>query len=200
MNVTKQIMLMCLLTAVPALAQTGDALFSQPYSLALCDQQLQSLALCDDFIPYQDGEAYLIRLWMVLLGGQPANLTVVISEDLGSMDPNTASTLFSGVVPATYLDTGEDFNGNDVIEVTLTLPSVVSVESSMRYWLEANMPVAGYWLAQQPVVFGSSMWARTGSTWVTSQSAFGLDADGFFAIYLPVALERNSWASIKTLF
>jgi len=200
MNMTKWLLLVYFVLAVPVAAQTGDALFSQPFSIALCDQQLQSLALCDDFMPYQDGEVDFIRLWMVLLGGQPANLTVVISEDIGSMDPNTASTLFSGVVPATYVDTGEDFNGNDVIEVTLTLSSSVSVESGMRYWLEVNMPVLGYWLAQQPVVFGSSMWARTGSTWVTSQSAFGLDADSFFDIYLPVDLERNSWASIKTSF
>ncbi len=200
MNMIKLYILASILVALPAAAQTGDALFSQPFSLSLCDQQVQSLALCDDFIPTQDGETSFIRLWMVLLGGQPGNLTVVISEDLGSMDPNTATTLYSGVVPATYVDTGDDFDGNDVMEVTLALPSPVSVDSDMRYWLEVNMPVLGYWLGQQPVVFGSSMWARTGSTWMTSQSVFGFDLDGFFALYLPVALERNSWASIKASY
>lgn len=193
-------LLVCFLPALPAVAQTGDALFSQPYSLGLCDQQLQSLALCDDFIPVQDGDINFVRMWMVLLGGQPGSLTLVISEDLGSTDPNTASTVYSAVVPASYVDTGDDFGGNDVMEVTLSLSSTVSVESGMTYWLEANMPVLGYWLGQQPVVFGSSMWARSGSSWMTSQDVFGFDVDGFFEVYLPVALERNSWASIKTSF
>jgi len=200
MNKKFLILAVCFLLAAPAASQTGDALFSQPYSFSLCDQQLQSLALCDDFIPSQEGDIAFLRLWMVLPGGQPGSLTIVISEDLGSIDPNTASTVYSGAVPASYVDTGDDFGGNDVMQVTLSLSSTVTVEAGMRYWLEANMPVLGYWLGQQPVVFGSSMWARTGSTWITSQSAFGFDVDGFFAVYLPVALERNSWASIKASF
>ena len=186
--------------ALSAAAQTGDALFSQPYSPALCDQDLQSLALCDDFIPVQDGNVNFVRIWMVLLGGQPGNLTMVISEDLGSMDPNTATTVYSRVVPASYVNTGDLFEGNDVIEVTLTLPVTLSVETGSRYWLELNMPVLGYWLGQQPVVFGSSMWARSGSTWETSQSKFGFDVDSFFELFLPVSLDRNSWASIKASF
>lgn len=195
------LLIVCLsVSAGSLMAGTDSILFSQTYSFVSVDKSLQSQGLCDDFIPAFDGYIGEVDLWMQFLGGVPSSLTMTIGEDLGAIDPNTAPTLFTGVVPVSYDLTGDVYQGNSVYRVTCSLPSAVPVETGKRYWLKVTMPVLGFWLGQQPLVFGSSMWARTGSTWQTSQNAFGYDVDSFFNIYTPVSLERNSWASIKSSF
>lgn len=194
-------LIVCLLAfSVSVSAQTGDAIFLQSYSFSALNHGIQAVSLCDDFIPTSAGDVQFAKLWMILSGGQPSSLTFSIAADNGDIDPNTASNIYSGVAPATYVDTGDIFSGYSVIEVTCVLSSVVPVVTGSRYWLQMDVPVGGYWLGQEPLVFGSTMWVFNTSVWVTTVDQVGYEMDGFFELYKPVALERNSWGSIKASF
>lgn len=194
------VLLICVAIAFSAMAQTGDELFLQTYSLGEVDIALQSVGICDDFLPYNQGNLGIVYLWMVLQSGYPPTITIAILEDDGSVDPNSASTLFSEPVVPTYTNTGDVLYGNDVILVSLDVSPTISVLGSQRYWLELTMPVGGFWLGQKPVVFGSPLWLYSGSQYVNSFEHWGTGYDTFFELYQPVALQRNSWGSIKTSF
>ena len=183
-----------------AFAQTGDELFMQTYSLDEVDIALQSVGICDDFLPYNQGSLGIVNLWMVFLSGNPPTITVAILEDDGSVNPNTANPVFSSPVVPSYTVTGDVISGEDVILVSLDISPAVNVSGSQRYWLELTMPVGGFWLGQKPVVFGSPLWLYSENQYVNSLEHWGTAYDTFFELYQPVSLERNSWGSIKASF
>ncbi len=181
-------------------AQTGDALFSQIYTLETADDAIQSVSVCDDFLPDRSGQLGSIQLWMLFASGLPPTITLSVMEDNGSVNPNNATTVFSSSMDATITDTGDDFYGYDVYAVSCDLDQTLVVSGSQRYWLELSVPVGGYWVCQNPVVFGSDLWLFAGGVYQTSESQLGTAYDAFFELYEPVALQRNSWGSIKASF
>ena len=189
-----------LFSSAVLLAQTGDALFTQGYSLENIDIGIQSVAICDDFLPDVSGQLGIIELWMQFVSGQPPSVTLSIREDDGSVDPNEATTVFSSSLAADIEDTGDVFQGYPVYHVTCDLDEVVNLNESQRYWLQLDVPVGGFWFAQTPLVFGSSMWVYTGGEFRNLLDVLGTAYDGFFVLSMPVALERNSWGSIKASF
>ena len=192
--------LVALLLITSSYAQTGDALFSQVFTLEAADNAIQSVSVCDDFLPNNSGQLGSVQLWMLFASGLPPTLTLSILEDNGSVNPNNATTIFNSSLSASITDTGDNLFGYDVYTVLCDLDESVMLSGSQRYWLELALPVGGYWICQEPLVFGSDLWVFDSGMYYTSESQFGTAYDTFFELYQPVSLQRNSWGSIKTSF
>lgn len=194
------ILLVVSVFAMWAFAQTGDAIFTQTYSFAEAENGVQSASLADDFVPYFSGDIESVVLWMTFQSTPPADIFIKISEDNGDADPNTAVALISGSLVPSMIDTGDLINGRSVYEVTLTFPTATPVTAGELYWLEVGTVSGSYWIYQDPVVFGTSLWYFDAGQYHNIYEAFGYDWDTFFEIRTPVALERSSWGSIKASF
>ncbi|MCD4707421.1 MAG: hypothetical protein K8S62_06760 [Candidatus Sabulitectum sp.] len=186
--------------ALSAFAQTGDAIFTQTYSYADAENGIQSASLADDFVPNFSGAFQHIVLWMTFQGTPPDDIFIIIAEDNGDIDPNTATALISGNLVPSMEDTGDLINGRSVYEVTLSFPTVTSVMAGELYWLEVGTVSGSYWIYQDPVVFGTSLWYFDAGQFHSIYEELGYSWDTFFEIRTPVALERSSWGSIKTSF
>jgi hypothetical protein len=184
--------------ALSAFAQTGDTVFSQEYISANVDGGVQAASLADDFVPVLSGDFQYVVLWMCFTT-TPDSVFIKVSKDNGDLNPNTATTLVSGDLVPSIVATGDTLYGVSVSEVTFTFPSATSVNAGERYWLEVGTVTGSYWVYQDPVVFGTSMW-----NYVAGQYHLLSDAaknwDSFFELRAPVSLQRSSWGSIKTSF
>ena len=195
-------LLVCLTVfAVSASAQIGDAIFSQTYVFENMRGMLSAERLADDFVPEYSGDVQCVILWMVHTQVPPDNIFLSISEDNGDNDPNTATLVTSGVSPATHVDTGTQCLGYPVYQTTCTLPSAVALSTANTYWLEAYMPsFNSCWCAQQPLVFGSTMWVYLVDHFEATSTMMGQDFDSFFELHTSLALEGNTWGAIKASF
>ncbi|NOQ22820.1 MAG: hypothetical protein GQ565_09285 [Candidatus Aegiribacteria sp.] len=192
--------LICLAVfAVPLSAQAGNAIFTQTYSFSDVDNSWRAIKLADDFSPDFSGDVQYVVLWVVYDVAQPASIFLRITEDNGDLNPNTATLVTSGLSPATHVDTG-DWYGGDIIQTTCILPTAAAVSSGKTYWLEVALPYPSYWLAQQPLVFGSTMWGYANGQFWSTQYLVQEDYDSFFELHIPLALENNTWGSIKASF
>ena len=144
--------------AVQVFAQTGDAIFTQTYSFASAKSGIQSASLADDFVPGFSGVFQHIVLWMTFQGTPPNEIFIKVSKDNGDVDPNMAATLVSGNLVASRVDTGDLINGRNVYEVTLSFPTATPVSAGELYWLEVGTVTGSYWIYQDPVVYGTSLW------------------------------------------
>ncbi|MCK5036624.1 MAG: hypothetical protein KAS73_12070 [Candidatus Sabulitectum sp.] len=185
--------------ALSAFAQTGNSIFAQTYDFDDVDGGVTSASLADDFVPYFSGDIQHIVLWMVFTGTPPADIFIKISEDNGDIDPNSATTIVSGSLVPSIVDTGDLLYGYAINEVTFSFSSAISVIAGEHYWLEVGTVSGSYWVYQDPVVFGTSMWNFVAGQY-HEMSASGDNWDSFFEIRTPVALERSSWGSIKASF
>lgn len=173
-------------------ADTGDAIFSQPYSSDELANCVQSASLIDDFVPDFSGDCSTAIVWMVFAGTPPTELYIKIAENSGSLDPNLSVTIFAEEVPVVLTDTGDEWYGFTVYQVSLTLPTTIQLVSGKLYWFEVGTEPGSYWGYKEPATFGFGMWKYQAGHFVPLG-----DADGFFELKTPVALERNSWAAIK---
>ena len=185
--------------ALSAFAQTGDAIFAQTYNYPDVDGGVQAPSLADDFIPVFSGDFQFVVLWMCFTGTPPADIFVKISEDNGDVDPNTATSLISGNLVPSIVATGDSLYGYPINEVTFSFPSATSVTVGDLYWLEVGTIAGSYWVYQDPIVFGTSLWGYAAGQY-QELSAGGDNWDSFFEIRTPVALQRSSWGSIKASF
>ena len=185
--------------ALSAFAQTGNSIFAQTYNFDDVDGGVTSASLADDFVPDFSGDIQHIVLWMVFTGTTPVDVFIEISEDNGDVNPNTAASLISGNLVPSIVATGDLLYGYPINEVTFSFPSIASVIVSELYWLEVGTVSGSYWVYQDPVVFGTSIWNFTAGQY-HEMSAGGDNWDTFFEIRTPVALERSSWGSIKASF
>lgn len=186
--------------ALSALAQTGNSIFAQSYSFAEAENGVQSPSLADDFIPYFSGDFQFVVLWMTFQSTLPADIFIKITKDNGDINPNTATSLISGNLIPSMIDTGDLINGRSVYEVTLSFPTVTSVMAGELYWLQVGTLAGSYWIYQDPVVFGTSLWYFDAGQFQNIYDVYGYNWDSFFEIRTPVALDRSSWGSIKASF
>ena len=188
---------------------TDAIVFSQTYSYAaLLNGLRHNVAgggIADDFILSSAASIQNIRFWIVYTSGSaPTSYDLVISQDNGDSDPNTATTVWNENVPCTVVDTGDTNWGFIIWEITCAIPmdAYPSLSAGPRYWLEivfSNPSPTDYVLVEAPVfgqlcyTGGVPDWARC-DTWTDP-------CDVFFELYdTPVALDRSTWADIKTIF
>ena len=191
--------LVVLVFTLSAFAQTGNSIFAQSYNFSDVDGGVTSASLADDFVPDFSGDIQHVVLWMVFTGTPPSEIFTEISEDNGDIDPNTATSLVSGTLAPSMVATGDSLYGYPINEVTLSFPSVTSVIVGELYWLEVGTVSGSYWVYQDPIVFGTSLWNFVAGQY-HEMLLSGDNWDSFFEIRTPVALERSSWGAIKASF
>lgn len=186
--------------SLAAFAQTGGAMFTQTYSFADAENGIQSASLADDFVPNFTGVFEYVVLWMTFQGTPPDDIFIAVAKDNGGVDPNTSTVITSGNLALSLEDTGDTINGRNVYEVTLEFPTATSVTAGDLYWLEVGTVSGSYWIYQDPVVFGTSLWNFDAGQFHNIYDEFAFSWDTFFEIRTPVALARNSWGAIKASF
>jgi len=179
--------------------------FAQTYSFGTLLNGFRHIEAADDFIVGTSCDLQNIRIWMIYSGGMPTDYDLRISMDAGDSDPNNATDIWTETVPCTHVDTGDDNWGFDIYETTCAIPAMdayPSVTAGQRYWLELVFKGDEYWLVSGPV-WGSFCWTSDGTTWTRADDpgTFATEADFYFDLYdTPVALQRETWGSIKSIF
>lgn len=187
---------------------TDANVFDQPYDFTALINGFAHTEMVDDFILGSDATIQAIQMWLIYSGSNPTTTELFILEDSGDSDPATATEIWRETVDCTHIDTGDDQWGFDIWETTYTLTADAypDLTAGTRYWLGLVFQLPGggqeYWLVEDPV-WGSYLWTTDGTTWWRSDSpdTFAQAADAFFALYdSPVALQRDTWGSIKSIF
>ncbi len=179
--------------------QTGDAIFEQSYDFGSVEGGMYYASLADDFTPDFTGCFQYVIIYQYFDTTPPTEVFLKITQDAGDVDPNNATSLLSGDFSVSYLDTGDLFAGQPIYEMTIDLGQTVAVDAGSLYWLETGVISNSNVLYQDPVVFGSPMWYFEGGQF-HSFAEQSHSWDSFFELRTPVALQRNSWGSIKVSF
>lgn len=185
--------------SVASFSESG-AVFSQAYDPDAASDGLQSFSLADDFVPYYTSHLSDVITWMTFNGIRPPSITLAILQDRGDMDPNNAILRYSDVLPAVYQSTGHYLFGSTVYEVTCTSTDWILLTGGQTYWIVLFVPVNGFVTCQNPLLFGSELHVDQGGVYQPISSLIGYELDSYFEIHGTVALERNSWGSIKASF
>ena len=162
--------------------------------------------VCDDFILTDDCAIDSIVVWEIYPGQKPSWMNIVVSEDTGDSDPNTAVEMWRFSAPCIneWIDYlyGYDFWKTTVI-IDSGQPTPV-LSAGTRYWLEVQADIAdNCFLLVCTWANGSYTWWVDGTgVWVRSDIMFGEGTDAFFELYgyESGALEPSTWGSIKTHF
>lgn len=180
-------------------AQSGT-IYSQAFEGENATNAVQSFAIPDDFVPFYSSHLTDIHVWMIFSGAMPPSLAISILRDNGSMDPNNAILKYSDVLPAEFEDTGYEIFGYPIYKGVCSSEDWILLNEGVTYWLNIFVPNTGYLIVQEPPAFGSEMFVYDSGVYVPGSSKLGYEADTFFEIHGTVALQRNSWGSIKASF
>ena len=162
--------------------------------------------LCDDF--ELDGDYYItdIYVWMMWTSEQASIMNFVISiDDVGDSDPNTSTDIWVESVPCTNTFTGDSNWGFEIYEThsTISTDAYPELDADVHYYFETQADINDncFILASENFI-GDCCWYNDGSgVWVRSDVAFGIPLDLFFDFCGEnLALEHETWGSIKTLF
>ena len=173
--------------------------------------------LCDDFILGGNFEIDEIVVWLIYpdtLTVPATEMNLMILEDVGDVDPNTASLVYDGVlVPSVSIDTGDIYHSEssgidyNVWETTSTLVpgSYPSLSTGVTYWLCVQAYVEDNCFTMVSVNYiGSNCWFNDGSGLyidTAEHPSLMYDTDMFFDLYgTEASLESSTWARIKTDF
>lgn len=173
----------------------SDTIFTQSYDFASVDGGTSYTSVADDFTPDFTGYFRHVTIYQSFNETPPTEVFLEITQDAGDINPNNATSILSGSFAVSYQDTGDLFAGNPIYEMTIDMGQSVAVDAGSLYWLETGVVFDSFVLYQDPVVFGSPMWYFEGGQFHLSSSW-----DSFFELRTPVALQRNSWGSIKASF
>jgi len=187
-------------------AGTDGIIFDQPYAFAYLLNGFRHGFMCDDFELASDASVDTIRCWMIYATAQPTEFNMAILEDVGMVDPNFATPVWTETIPCTHVDTGDDNWGYDIIETTMVCSSPASLTAGVLYWLSLEFhddTITDYWLVQDPV-WGDYAWTGSdGVLWtrVDDPGTFDTPADAFFQLRAATgALDNATWSSIKSTF
>lgn len=165
--------------------------------------------VCDDFILSGDWELDQVVVWMIWTGEMGSAMNIIFSEDDGSLDPNSATDVWSEMVACenVFVEEWESSGGTiyDIYKVTCTISADAYpvLSDGVTYWMEIQADVVdNCFVMVSDNYIGSSCWYNDGSgIWVISEDAFGYDSDMFFDLFgNNLALESDTWGNIKTLF
>lgn len=194
-----KVIVVLLVSASLVFGQTGDAIFTQSYNYSSVDGGTHYASLADDFTPDFTGYFKYVIIYQYFNETPPVEVFLKIVQDGGDVNPNNATSLLSGNFSVSYLDTGDLYAGEPIYEMTIDLGQNVAVDAGNLYWLETGVVFDSYVLYQDPVVFGSPMWYFEGGQYHSFEEQ-SHSWDSFFELKTPVALQRNSWGSIKASF
>ena len=166
---------------------------------------------CDDFVLTGDWELNQVVIWMIWTGEMGTSMNIVFAEDDGSLDPNSATVVWSESVPSdnVFADEWESSGGTlyDIYEFTGTINSDAYpvLSDGVTYWIQVQADVVdNCFIMLSDNTIGSTVWYNDGSgLWVSTidHPDMGWSTDMFFDMYGEnTALESSTWADIKSLF
>jgi hypothetical protein len=163
-----------------------------------------SWMLADDFELTQHVDIASLELWAIYAGGNATSIKVQFransSNTPGAVIWEQTSTTLA------HAFTGYQAWGYNLMHtgVTLAQPYFWG-NAATRYWLSMQTvggSAADYWLAGAFAAYTMNYFSQdNGSTWTSSQSAWGTAYDSYFVlIQSPTGLDRTTWGDIKTSF
>lgn len=164
--------------------------------------------MAEDFTPSMiDYDVTDVTWWMVTTGAvpTPSNLEVLFYSDAA---PGPGTLLWTGVPTAIQLDdTGVTFAGYAIWQTKVTLPDTdyFVASAGVPYWVSIHRTDGtNFFIILDSIVVGTECYriVAAGDPWVAG-STTGYPATDVFQIIegTPVvALDRSTWADIKTVF
>ncbi|MCK4506703.1 MAG: hypothetical protein KAW14_13895 [Candidatus Aegiribacteria sp.] len=161
---------------------------------------------CDDFELDSDYFVTDMSVWMIWTGEMGSMMNFVISEDdTGDSDPNTNTDIWAESVPCINIFTGDSNWGFEIYETycTISADAYPELDAGVHYYFETQADVNdNCFILVSDNYVGDYCWYDDGSgIWVECDDVFGFPMDLFFDFYGEyLALEPETWGSIKTLF
>jgi hypothetical protein len=188
---------------------TDNVAYQQPFVFALLTNGLpfvgaSSLMMADDFELTQQVDIASMEIWVIYTSTVPTGMKVQFRSDNASTPGSVLweQTSSNMTIAATGLTSwGYNLSYN---KITLAQPYWYGAAAT-RYWV-ALQTVGGagsqWWLCQNAAFFTMSYYStNNGSSWSSSQAAFGTAYDQFFVlIKSPTGLTHSTWGEIKTNF
>ncbi len=157
---------------------------------------------CDDFELDDTYYVTSIDVWMLWTGEQASVMNLVISEDdTGDSDPNTNIDVWVESVPCINTFTGDSNWGYDIYQThcIINADAYPELDTGVHYYFETQADVADNCFILFSLHYvADNCWYDDGSgVW----AYFFWYVDMFFDFYGEnLALEPETWGSIKTLF
>lgn len=189
----------------PPLPDYYDVACSQPFNYSALASGLgfsgsNSFMLADDFTTTSPSNINYIEIWAIYTSGNPTSFRVQFRSDASG--PGAILTDFN-TTAVFHVNTGLSWYGYPLWYTEISPGVTFTASPGTKYWFCLQTLTGGmsYWLS------ASQTWAdmayhssNNGSTWLSSQQVFGAAYEQFVILSDIVALERNSWGGIKTLF
>jgi hypothetical protein len=158
--------------------------------------------VADDFTSTYGGFIERIEIWAIYVSGNAAGFNIQIRQDTGGAGPGSVlkSTVSASV---SHTNTGYSQWGYYLWH------------TEIENWGDLNFGGGKYWFAMQTTggfsahywLCANQTWAdmsylsnNNGTSWTSSQDAFGAPYEQFLILTGALPLERDSWGAIKVLF
>ncbi len=185
----------------------GDDIFcSQPFDFGALENGVgmsegNGWMITDDFNPADGGTIDMVEIWAIYAAGNTTGFNIELREDASAAPGAIIDTYGSTAVDHT--NTGMSQWGYSLWYTIIDTEDIM-VDGGMIYWLVLQT-VTGtgpdYWLAGPNANGGMTYFSDNGgSSWQSSQNAWGAPYDQFMIISGTVSLSRDTWGTIKTLF
>lgn len=182
-----------------------DVACSQPFSYGNLVSGLgfsgsNSWMLADDFTTTAPSNVNFIEIWAIYTAGNPTSFRIQFRSDASG--PGTILTDFN-TTAVFHTNTGITSWGYPLWYTEISPGVTFTANPGTKYWFCMQTLSGGmsYWLCANQTWADMTYYSGdNGSTWITSQQAYGAPYEQFMILSDIVALERNSWGGIKSLF
>ncbi len=159
--------------------------------------------VADDFTPSNDYSIEILTLWDLSTGAMPTSVDAYFWEDA---PPGPGTELWNGTVSGGDLvhnATGITFAGYMIYMTVAALPNTdyFMATSGVTYWTTfQRTDGTNLYCIQDDEVEGTESYRDIGSGWVPGSTTGYPATDMFRIIEGTLALDRDTWGTIKTLF
>lgn len=160
-----------------------------------------SWMLSDDFTFAQDGYIDFIQIWAIYASSNATGFNIQLRADGGAGPGSIVSSHTSTAV--SHANTGYTQWGYSLWYTEITVGDI-AFTGGTKFWLAMQTTGgagAHYWLACNQTWADMTYFSQdNGSSWQSSQQAWGTPYEQFMILSGYVSLTRDSWGSIKSLF
>ncbi|MFO7627259.1 MAG: hypothetical protein R6V62_08385 [Candidatus Fermentibacteraceae bacterium] len=160
-----------------------------------------SWMMADDFTYAEGGYIDFVQIWAIYASSNATGFNIQLRADGGAGPGSIVSSHTSTAV--THANTGYTSWGYPLYYTEITVGNIDFIAGT-KYWFAMQTTGgagAHYWLACNQAWADMSYFSQdNGSSWQSSQAAFGAAYEQFMILSGVTSLTRDSWGSIKSLF
>ena len=157
--------------------------------------------VADDFTPDYMADIEILTIWTVTTTTNPAAIEVFFYNDVA---PGPGVVLWTQLTTdITWTDSGVTFAGYTIYICEMSLPNAdyFTVNGGTTYWVTAHRSDGqNLYSIHDDEVEGTECYRDIGSGWVPGSTTGYAATDMFRIIEGTIALDRNTWGGLKTLF